>query len=370
MAIRVRKLAKEVRRSPGEVLGLLHQLGYLNYSRPEDMVADLPADKLRRAVKQGKTAAPVAVSVAPAARSSAAPASGGGDDLMAQLVPGVVKQGAPPPPPLPPPAPPRPAPAPPAAADTSAEVEALLAEVETLVAQRDALQARVDALQARTDVLEAERASLVEARQAAEAAMNANAASPDGILVGEVLEGRGLRGRDELVRALQALLGFRRGGAILDARLAPRGAAELQRDAAELMLLDGTPPAELTVPAIAVGDDRADAPGAESLDRLLRELSEHMLLSGWRRLALVGVPPRWHGAIGGRLDRRIEVAFQPAGTWSAEQVRGLEADLVGAVGLSVEDEAVLAASPATWVRDDSLAATLRRLVRVARGDEG
>ena len=120
MAIRVRKLAKEVRRSAGEVLGLLHHLGYVNYKRPDDMVADGPADKLRRAVRQGQTAAPL--KVVDRKKATVSPSQAPASDLMAQLVPGVVKQGqaappvapsrpvpAPRPAPSPPPVPPRPA---------------------------------------------------------------------------------------------------------------------------------------------------------------------------------------------------------------------------------------------------------------------
>jgi hypothetical protein len=183
-----------------------------------------------------------------------------------------------------------------------------------------------------------------------------------------LVEARGLRGRDEVLRAVEALLVARAGQGILDARLDAATAASLERDLAGLMLLDGPPPEELTAPAVAVSEDRAEAPGAPSLDRQLHDLSEHMLLSGWRRLALVGVPPRWHDAIGHRLDRRVEVLFRPAGPWTAQQVDALQADLVGAVGLDAPEDA-LEASPATWVVEEGLTSLLRRLVVVARGDD-
>ena len=48
MAIRVRKLAKELGRSAGEVLGLLHHLGFRRYTKPDDMVNDAIASKARK----------------------------------------------------------------------------------------------------------------------------------------------------------------------------------------------------------------------------------------------------------------------------------------------------------------------------------
>ena len=360
MAIRVRKLAKEVRRSPGEVLGLLHHLGYVNYKRPDDMVADTPADKLRKAVKRGVVAPPLSVAerARPSALLSSMPA---GEDLMAQLVPGVIRKGQGSAPVVPASRPSAPA-APAAPAPTPLPDPGLAQAVAELSTARDALTARVSHLE--TQLAEAH-----EAAAAAVAALDGVRSVPvEGVPVGELVEARGLRGRDEGLRAIEALLAARGGQGLLSARLDAAGVAELQRELQGLMLLDGPPPSELTVPAIAVSDDRAEAPGGPTLDRQLHDLSEHMLLSGWRRLALVGVPTRWHEAIGQRLDRRVEVSFRPAGPWTPAQVANVQADLVGAVGLEAPDEAVESSS-AVWVREDSLSSLLRRLVSLARGDD-
>lgn len=358
MAIRVRKLAKEVRRSAGEVLGLLHHLGYVNYKRPDDMVADGPADKLRRAVRQGQTAAPL--KVVDRKKATVSPSQAPASDLMAQLVPGVVKQGqaAPPVAPSRPVPAPRPAPSPPPVPPRPASVPV----VDPAVAvERDALADRVAEL-------EQELQRLQEAHDALQAELEAaQTAPPDGTPVSVLLEERGLRGSDEVLRGVEALLGFRQGLELLDARLTPAAAAELKRTLSTLVLLDGPPPSELTLPAVAVSEARAEGPGAATLDRYLHELSEHMLLSGWRRLELVGVPPRWHEAITERLDRRVEIGFQPAGEWPSDKVAAVRADLVGAVKLSAP-EAAMEASAAEWVLADDLGALLRRLVRAVRAD--
>ncbi len=367
MAIRVRKLAKEVRRSPGEVLGLLHHLGYVNYKRPDDMVADAPAGKLRTAVKRGVVAP--SLDVAERARPSEPLSSlSAGDDLMAQLVPGVVRKGLGGPPVVPTAAPSAPASAPPPTPVAPAPAPAAPRDPELARAVAELSSAR-DALAARVAALETQRMEAQEAAGGAVAALQGSQPVPlEGVAVAELVEARGLRGRDEGLRAVEALLAARGGQGLLSARLDAAAVSELQRELQGLVLLDGPPPAELTVPAVAVSEDRAEAPGAPTLDRQLHDLSEHMLLSGWRRLALVGVPPRWHAAIGHRLDRRVEVSFRPAGSWTHAQVANVQADLVGAVGLDAPDEAV-ESSPAVWVREDGLSSLLRRLVLSARGDD-
>jgi hypothetical protein len=91
MGVRVRKLAKQLSSTPGEVLGLLHALGFARYRTPEDMVSDAVVRQVRDAQQSGVRAIPVAVPIrAPMQEPSAAPA-----DLMSQLVPGV-KRSVPP----------------------------------------------------------------------------------------------------------------------------------------------------------------------------------------------------------------------------------------------------------------------------------
>ena len=360
MAIRVRKLAKQVRRSPGEVLGLLHHLGYRNYTRVDDMVADTPSEKLRKAVRQGQSAPALAVEDrrVTEAVSSAREAS---SDLMAQLVPGVVRQGGEAPS-SPPPARPQTVesgrvPRPPASASPpdAAVREGWDAERARWAAERTRWQGELDELRERCASLQASLDAVREVPM-------------EGLSLGDLLQERGLLGTDEALRGLDALLAFRTGEAMLQARLAPAAAVRFQQTLHDLVLLDSAPPEELSVPAVVVAADRAEAPGGPTLDGLLRDLSEHMLLSGWRRLALVGIAPRWHEVVRARLDHRVDVSFQPAGEWSAAQVAALDADLVGAVGLRTPEHA-LSASSAVWVVERDIGAVLRRLVRLARGED-
>lgn len=327
MAIRVRKLAKELDRSAGEVLGLLHHLGFSRYTKPDDMVNDAVAGKARKAARQGVRAPVVAVEErAPSARRSAPQPVA--EDVMAQLVPGVQRSGgarpASPvpvptavPPPAPAPAPQSAPPAPPVASPSTAEAEALaLAEAKVASLQAELAQ--------RDEELQALRATLAEA--------------PEGLAVSALLRERGLRGPDENDRALEALAGARQLAAVLvEARLGPQAAVGLRKALGGMLLLDGSPPEELSVAAVAVSPERADAPGAETLSRLCGKLGEQLLLSGFRRLRFVGVGPRWHEPVRARLDRRIEVDFRPGGPRDAARITGDAegVDLVLYVGVEV-----------------------------------
>ena len=48
MAIRVRKLAKELNRSPTEVLGVLHAIGFTRFRNVNDMLSDQIVSRLKR----------------------------------------------------------------------------------------------------------------------------------------------------------------------------------------------------------------------------------------------------------------------------------------------------------------------------------
>jgi len=87
VGIRVRKLARELRQSPRDVLQLLQSLGFERYRSPEDMISDTVAARVRsssRPATNGHHAPDPARS-----RPRSAPSSAASGDLMAQLVPGV-----------------------------------------------------------------------------------------------------------------------------------------------------------------------------------------------------------------------------------------------------------------------------------------
>ena len=53
MAVRLRKLAKELRRDPAELLGILHALGFARFRSPHDMLSDPIVGQLRGALRDG-----------------------------------------------------------------------------------------------------------------------------------------------------------------------------------------------------------------------------------------------------------------------------------------------------------------------------
>jgi hypothetical protein len=109
MAVRIRKLARELNRTPTELIGVLHALGLGRYRSVDDMLPAPAEARLRAGIKSG--VAPVPVEVIDNGRpSEPEPPAERGDmtsplglegrnaDLMSQLVPGVVRAGAPRPP--------------------------------------------------------------------------------------------------------------------------------------------------------------------------------------------------------------------------------------------------------------------------------
>ncbi len=248
MAVRVRKLAKDLGATAQHLLGVLHALGFERYKSPEDMLPGPVEAKLRRGLRDG--VAPVPVSLPPAASSAGGATSGvGAPDLMARLMPGVVpmhgaavrsaggpRKTAPPPGAVPSAAGgavpngraqvapettlPEHEPSPRAAAAASAALlsarRALEAARAVFEAERLAQAEAARHLAARERAVEAEAVALDELRtalereaevlKAAKTAMQRPGAAPaEGVGLVEVLEARGLRGVDEMERALVAL---------------------------------------------------------------------------------------------------------------------------------------------------------------------
>ncbi len=349
MAIRVRKLARELERSPAEVVGLLHALGHDRYRSADDQIPDPLVPKLRQAIKQGVKPVSVAIdrgTETSAARPSALRRAG---DLMAQLVPGVVRHGEMPAPRAAPPAPvsaihaPTPsAPrslvpvvdiAAPVASDErrarEAERAALAAEREALATERVALEreraslerelagldlVRVDLASERAEIA-AERASLASdrARLAAERAQAATQRyASQGTPLVELLESRGLRGPDEQERALGSLAASRQLRTFL-ASLRTTDPEGLGRILAERIVLAAGPSTMPGAAVVVVGAERAELPEREDVERDLKAISEQLMLLGLRRVAVVGGPARWHKLLRDGLDARIELRFQPGG---------------------------------------------------------
>lgn len=322
MSVRVRKLARELDRSPEDLLMLLRDLGFDRFKSPDDMVPEAVAEQLRKAARKvaprslstdlpamARRAGPVPNTVPPGERfSTPRPAPDlGVDDFMSSVVPGIVRTTAP------------------GAYESSpgktalelkrleAERAAILKEREDLGRDREQMRAERDQLvdemrrlsEAR-EALSAEQAELVAAK---EALGNVLEKAQRGSLLG-LFEERGLRGIDEAERALGALAGGHAFGRLLPL-LVPIDPHQVRRTLADrLVLVGGAVPEGLGVPAVVVSDDRADVPSPERLQKALARLGERLLLHGRRRVVLVGVPPRWHGLLRGGIDRRVEVVFR------------------------------------------------------------
>lgn len=393
MATRVRKLARELRRTPAEVLGILHQLGYLRYRSSEDQLSDIVVERVREAARQGGPVTPVTPRDHPrASRGAATPAA---DDWMAKLIPGVVRRereehelgpgAARPRPARPEPARPEPdrgeparhqpdlrgeaAAATPAAAPASdaridaarARLEAERAELETARAELTAARARLEQAQreltAARDQVEAIRVELEQERVALDEARSAGV--PGAVSFSELLEERGLRGSDEQQRALGVLAAGRHLGAVLpDLRVLDAARARRILDD-RLVLVAGEVPASLHgVAAVTVAPDRAELPDARELSRLLGEVSEQLLLNGLRRLVVVNAAPRWQKTIREGLDRRVEVSFRPLPAPYAEP------------GLGRSDAVVLWRAELPDAQRRAWAEAAGRLVSVAEPDLG
>lgn len=280
MAIRVRKLAKKLGRSPKELLGILHAVGITRYRSPEDMLSGPVEGKLRKAIKENVRPLPITPEavrkVAPAQPPPPAPSQ---EVVLRQAA----THTAPTPPPEPPPAPARQAPIPPAPAAPSPEATAVL---EALAEERKALASMREALVAEK--------------------------SSQGKPLGELLEERGLVGIDEAERAVRALAESRRLAELLP-YLRVSDAPHVQRWLRDVLLLvDGTPPEAMRSEAtVSVAPERAEIPNSASFRRQTEQISEALLLNGARRVLIVGGPIRLHRLLARAFDPRIELRFRP-----------------------------------------------------------
>lgn len=326
VAVRVRKLARELDRSPEDVLLLLKDLGYERFRSSDDMISEVVADQLRKLAR--KTPPRAVLPKRPVPQQVTTQRSGDDTDFMAQVVPGVVRKFV------------RPAsamqelaPAGASAATSSATAAPVTsgratsgkAPVEPLVdPEWEALETERAGIEAEREALEAERTALASAREAFEAERAAflaeregdgaqQAAGPQGDLgpsLLALLEERGLRGVDEAERAMASLAAGHALGRHLANLLStdPKG---LRRVLSErLVLFGGAVPEGVTVPAVTVSEDRADLPGAERLHRTLDRLGETLMLNGYRRVMVVGVPPRWHTVLRDGVDPRVDLTFR------------------------------------------------------------
>lgn len=318
MATRVRKLARQLGRTPDEILETLGNIGFPRYRSPDDMVSDAVIQRLRQQLPQ--------------------------------------RRRLPPPPPAPTrgrPRTPNPPPTPSVAlATASEEIEATRAqheaevrafeeekrrvaeEAEAVKAMHADVQHAMAALAAERAAFEAERSAWEQAR--ADATSGGESADPsplpdlprvevggDPDTVLDLLEERGLRGRDEAERAIAALASAKELGPLL-ASMKPHDPDAVRRILSDRLVLIDTDVREgVRLPTVTVSADRADVPSADHLERALRSLGERLLLHGMRSVLWVDVPPRWHTYLSDGIDGRIRHAFRPSGP---DVIQHLQAD--------------------------------------------
>jgi hypothetical protein len=312
LAIRVRKLARELRKTPEEVLLQLHELGFQRFRTPQDMVGDAIANKVRKGTKTSfsrsapQVIPPVLRRLPPA--SAVAPKDGA--TTMDQLVPGVVPQAR----------------ATPTATQLQRELRAeaqrkqeqMDAERAELSAVNRTLDARSDTLDKRESELQQREQALVEAKASLEAEreqLQSQQASREveplvevsgpWASLADVFGVRGLQGMDEQQRALEALAQAR----LLSGVLASLGTVDVEGLAAllrdQLVLVDGKIPSGMV--GVTVAPDRAECPGEERLQTGLKRVGELFLLNGVRRPLVVGLERRWARLFSSTIDKRIEL---------------------------------------------------------------
>lgn len=312
MAIRVKKLARELRTTPEVVLSLLRELGYDRYKSEMDMVSDPPADKVRKRARKGLPAAPPAPRpvVAPPVPPPAAQDPTWLTDPSLADVPldRLVTGGS----------------APVAQEELADLSDAVRSEQRRLdrraQAQSDresALNARMSELESAAAALRAERDTMkTELEQArrelADRAAALDAREAGGIPLGDLLARRGLVGADEHGRALSALARARLLDA-LTARLRVIDPGPVVGVLTDRLVLASGPVDELEgVAVVQVPPERAEVPGGADLQRARADLAGEFLLNGLTRVRLIGGGPVALRLLRSGVDERVVLELVPA----------------------------------------------------------
>jgi hypothetical protein len=369
MAVRLRKLAKELDLDVEQALVCLAEIGIDRYRTPEDMVPDPTAEKLRRHVKDlRRRGRPLSAGAGPARPPVRAPSPGRaavpkdqverlGDalDLPLDAVATEV------------------APADRVQAEIAVASDRVRAEQAALHAQARRLQERSahleaeaerlraerDALEAERDALHAERRALRDELATAQADLASRAADLDAIEAGGVplarlLDERGLRGVDEHGRAVAALARARLLDAIV-ARLRVVDAGPVRQLLRDRLVLGTTPIDALEGAAwVQVAPDRAEVPSADEVVRLRDRLWGEFLLCGCRRVRVVGACGHEARMLRESVDPRLSVEIISAvhrdGPSAREDLANADLVVLRDVELSGSAEAAYAEAPGRVVR--------------------
>jgi hypothetical protein len=199
------------------------------------------------------------------------------------------------------------------------ELSAIAAERGELAAERAAL--RVERERARSDVesaLAARDGLLRRAEEAEAEAARLRAAStavrlpPEVVPLRQLLDARGLRGDDEMGRAISAIVEGRRSRELLDALVLADGSAfsELLDDRVLLVQAGEEVPNGLV--GATVGADRSESADNPAVRTAVSRLATAFLVHGLRRLVVIGGPGALLRVLHDALDPRIELRLLPA----------------------------------------------------------
>lgn len=388
MAVRVKKLARELQTSPQVVISVLEELGYDRYRNPADMVPDSAVSKLRvrasELKREGRWSTALPSSRPVSSVASPRPASPSVEDQRDRLsnaldrpieqVVGI-------------------------APNEADSVKASLAEASRAVKaeqaalheqsrrladraarlqeQADALRAERDEIQRERDDLRAQKERLLGELDEAQKHLEARAADLDAIEAGGIpltrlLDERGLIGADEHARALASLAQAR----LLDSlvgRLRVVDAEPVRRVVkSRLVLAEG--PVEgveglANIAAVHVAPDRAEIPTAERLTAMRERLWQELLLCGVRRMRLIGLDALEQRLLRAKVDPRLELTLLPAVPRDAASARDdvASSDLIALrnIDLSQHAQAVYDAAsvPVLVLRGAGLRALFSDLLR-------
>lgn len=340
MAIRVRKLAKQLKRDPVELLGVLQAIGIGRYRSPEDMLSSTIEAKLRRAIQQGVKPVQVEPQAVRKKQTRPKPVLPPQEQVLRQRQP-VVQAPQQANRPVPSPAA-VPAPVPAPSEESKAMLAALAEERVALEALRQQLTTRIEA--------------------------------PRPITLGSLLDERGLVGMDEAERALRVLADRRRLVEILP-YLTVSEPERVRRFLADVLLLvDGPPPEALAGEAtVTVAAERAEVPSPAAFRRQTEQISEQLMLNGLRRVVIVGGPVRMHRLLARSFDPRVELRFRPASRVVAGDAQAdvdrTDAIVLWDVQVDPDADAVYASSKAlvARVQGERLDALFRHWLRALAG---
>ena len=330
LSLRVRKLARELGRDPGYVLGVLHHLGFSRFRSIQDMLPDRVVNQVRAAVAEGLEVRtvpqrPAAQPVAQSARDER-PSS----DLMSSLVPGVVPLTRA------------------AAVGLASAVEAPEEEVfvplepaapepaddERLAGRWEELLERERAVQkAEEDLAFSVAAHETAVRAAKERQVTLQpepAKSPeaggDAEDTQRLIDLLAIRGIRDAAEQSCAIKSFAEHPTLLKHLLQAQVSASSKLPGligSHVILTDGTPPDGLRGYAgVTVATERAEWPGEEQLGRSLSQLSSGFLLRGFRRVVFVELGDLEAVVLRHRLDARIEWTMS-----SVDSVSGTDVSL-------------------------------------------